>query len=90
MLKPCACQPRELALRLVLESDPHGRKYFDHHESLDDMLAVLRQLLDQAIAAAADDRTERLVGVAVVPHENYGGEDGYGHGLEPQLLAQET
>jgi hypothetical protein len=90
MLTRDAGQPRELALRLVLESDLHGREYFDHLESLDDMLAALRQVLEETIAIAAADRVERLVGVAVVPRENYGSEDGYGYGLEARLLAQET
>ncbi|MCH7686184.1 MAG: hypothetical protein IH899_05815 [Planctomycetes bacterium] len=34
------------------------------------------------IALAAQDRCERLVGIAVVPFAEYGNEGGYGFGLE--------
>jgi len=68
----------EIALRVVLESEGHGQEFFDHHETLDEMLASIQQIIDSAIL----DPCERLVGIAVVPVSEYGSDDGYGVGLK--------
>lgn len=67
----------ETTLRVVLESDEHGREYFDHYESLDEMLEGIRRLVD----SASPDGIERVIGIAVVPRQQYGDESGYGYGL---------
>jgi hypothetical protein len=68
----------EITLRVVLESEGQGREFFDHHDTLDEMLDTIRNLIDSAVL----DPSERLVGIAVVPVSEYGSEDGYGFGLE--------
>ena len=68
----------EITLRLVLQSDDYGREYFDHHDTVDEMLESIRNLID----LAAQDGGERMVGIAVVPVSEYGSEEGYGFGLE--------
>jgi len=67
----------ETALRVVLESDEHGREYFDHYGSLDEMLEGIRRM----VASAPTDGIERLIGIAVVPRQHYGDESGCGYGL---------
>jgi hypothetical protein len=54
-------QENETAVRLLLESEPHGREYFDGADSLEDMLASLKRLINDCVAAAADDGIERFV-----------------------------
>ena len=73
----------EITLRLVLQSDDYGREYFDHHDTVDEMLENIRNLID----FAAQDGCERLVGIAVVPVSEYGNEGGYGFGLEQSPFA---
>ena len=68
----------EIALRVVLESEGHGREFFDHHETLDEMLDTIKQIIDSAVL----NPCERLVGIAVVPVSEYGNNDSYGVGLE--------
>ncbi|QDT48878.1 hypothetical protein Pan258_29250 [Symmachiella dynata] len=68
----------EFTLIVVLESEGHGREFFDHHETLDEMLDTIKQVINTAIL----DPCERLVGIAVVPVSEYGSDDGYGFGLE--------
>ena len=68
----------EITLRLVLQSDEYEREYFDHHDSLDEMLESIRNVID----LATQDGCERMVGIAVVPVSEYGSEEGYGFGLE--------
>ena len=68
----------EISLRVVLESEGHGREFFDHHETLDEMLDTIRNIIDSAIL----NPCERLVGIAIVPVGEYGSDDGYGFGLE--------
>jgi hypothetical protein len=63
-----AGQENEVAVRLLLESEPHGREYFDGADSLDELLASLKRLAEKCVAAAADDGIERFVGVAQRAH----------------------
>lgn len=77
--------PDEVTLRLVLESEIHGREYFDHYGTMTELLAGLRRLLKRAAKEASKDGIERIVAVAVVPADFYGGDDdesGYGFGLD--------
>jgi len=67
----------EATLRVVLESETHGREYFDHHHSLDEMLESIRSMVD----ASSSDEVERLIGIAVVPKRHYGENSDYGDGL---------
>ena len=53
----------EITLRLLIQSDEYEREYFDHHDTIDEMLTSIRNVLD----LAAQDGCERLVGIAVVP-----------------------
>ena len=69
--------PNETTLRVVLESDQHGREYFDHYESLDEMLEGIRRMVESSLP----DGVERLIGIAVVPRQHNGDESGYGYGL---------
>lgn len=75
-------EENEVSMRLVLESEPHGREYFDHHDTLAELFESLKRLVTDSASAAADDGIERLVGVAVVPKSAYGSESGYGYGLD--------
>lgn len=77
--------PDEVTLRLVLESELHGREYFDHYDTMPELLVGLRRLLKRAAKEASKDSIERIVAVAVVPADSYGGDDdesGYGFGLD--------
>jgi len=71
----------ELTLRMVLESELHGREYFDNHDSLSEMVEALGRLVENASDEAARDGIERAVSIAVVPKTNYGDDSGYGFGL---------
>ena len=73
----------EITLRLLIQSDEYEREYFDHHDSLDEMLESIRNVID----LAAEDGCERLIGIAVVPVAEYGSEAGYGFGLEQRPSA---
>ena len=68
----------EITLRLVIQSDEYGREFFDHHDTIDEMLTSIRNVIN----LAAEDGGERLVGIAVVPVSDYGSEEGYGFGLK--------
>jgi hypothetical protein len=70
---------KELTLRVVLESEEHGREYFDQHDSLDEMLDSIRNIVQHCIDDP--DQIERIVGIAVVPKACYGDQSGYGYGL---------
>ena len=77
--------PDEVTLRLVLESELHGREYFDHYGTLAELLAGHRRLVKRVAKEAAEDNIERIVAVAIVPADYYGGDDdesGYGFGLD--------
>jgi len=54
--------PDEVALRLVLESDEHGREYFDHYDTLLEMFQGLGNIVRNT-----DNSVERMIGIAVVP-----------------------
>ena len=73
----------ETTLQLVLQSDDYGREYFDHHDTVDEMLESIRNIID----LATEDGCERLVGIAVVPVGEYGSEEGCGFGLEQRTPA---
>lgn len=72
----------EVTLRVVLESDECSREYFDHYDSIDEMVDAVRRLVESSAGCAADDGIERLVGIAVVPKSEFGTDAGYGFGLE--------
>ena len=77
--------PDEVTLRVVLESDVHGREYFDHFGTMAELAAGLSRLVKRAAKEASKDFIERIVAVAVVPADSYGGdvdESGYGIGLD--------
>lgn len=67
----------EITLRVVLESEEYGCDYFDHHDTVNEMLASIRNI----VLSAPHDGCERLVGIAMVPVGGYGNEEGYGFGL---------
>ena len=67
----------EITLRLLIQAE-YGREYFDHHDTVDEMLTSIRNVIN----LAAEDGCERMVGIAVVPVSDYGNEDGYGFGLK--------
>lgn len=72
----------EVTLRVVLESEECGREYFDHFDSLDEMVDAVRRLVESSVGCAKDDGIERLVGIAVVPKSEYENDAGYGVGLD--------
>ena len=77
--------PDEVTLRVVLESELHGREYFDHYDTLSELLAGHRRLVKRTAQEASKDSIERIVAVAIVPADYYGGDDdesGYGFGLD--------
>jgi hypothetical protein len=69
----------EVTLRVVLSSDLHGNEYFDHHDSLDEALAAVKEIVESSIKQ--NDGVERIIGITVVPKSAYGAEDGFGYGL---------
>ena len=75
----------EVTLRVVLESELHGREYFDHYDTLAELLAGHRRRVKRAAKESAKDNIERIVAVAIVPADYYGEDDdesGYGFGLD--------
>lgn len=79
--------PEETTLRVVLESEELSREFFDHHDSLNEMLDAIRNIVEEI----AGDGIERVVGIAIVPVSEYGSENGYGYRLnrvsKPKLTA---
>ncbi len=73
----------ELTLRVVLESDVHGREYFDGYDKTREIIETVERLVKSACDEAANDGIERTVSIAIVPKANYGDESGYGFGLGP-------
>ena len=67
---------KEVAVRVVLESDEFGREYFDYG-SLDRCLGGLVRVVNKSIKCAGQDGVQRVVGIAIVPRECYGDEAGY-------------
>lgn len=57
-------------LRVILDSEPYGRECFDQYETLDEMLAAVKRLVEQSQSQFAVDGIERTVGIAVVPQSN--------------------
>ena len=73
----------EVALRVVLESDPHGREYFDNYDNPDEILQAVARLVKSSASEASQDGIERVVSVAIVPKTQFNDESGYGFGLFP-------
>jgi hypothetical protein len=73
----------EVTLRVVLESDVHGREYSDDYDSTREIIKAVERLVKSACDKAAHDAIERTVSIAIVPKGNYGDESGYGCGLRP-------
>src|SRR4051812_47557002 len=71
----------EVSLRLVLESEPAGREYFDQHKTLDELFQAHRELTKEALKATKKDCRQRLVLIAIVPKADYGEDADYGYGL---------
>lgn len=76
-------QATERTLRVFLESEPHGREFFDGYDTIEELVGAVKRLTLRADAETEKDGVERIVGIAIVPKCEYGSEDGYGHGLEP-------
>ncbi len=74
----------EIAVRVYLESDLHGREFFDEYDSVDDCAAAVARLTVSAIKETLRDGVARQVGIAVVPKGEYGWSDGYGDGLDDE------
>lgn len=72
---------KQVAVRIVLQSDEHGREFFDHYVTPKQMAAALRRLTRQAIKAAENDGVSRIVGVAIVPKSEFGMSGSYGHDM---------
>ncbi len=72
----------EVTLRVVLESEIHGREYFDNYDNMTEVVEAVSALVKSASDEAGLDGIERAVTVAIVPKINYGDENGYGFGLE--------
>lgn len=60
-------RPPALRLRLFLESEPHGREYFEHYETRDKTLAAAKRLVDESIHQFGSDGIARTVGIAIIP-----------------------
>lgn len=73
---------REVAVRVALQSEALGREFFDSYESLDEIVAAVRRLVESSAEQTSEDGMERIVAVAIVPKASYGDESGYGFGLE--------
>jgi hypothetical protein len=71
----------EVTLRVVLESDLHGREYFDDYDNNREIIEAVERLVKSACDETANDGIERSVSVAIVPKANYGDESGYGFGI---------
>ncbi len=72
----------ELTLRVALESEVHGREYFDSYDNMKEVMQAVELLVKSAIDETAHDRIERAVSIAIVPKANYGDDEGYGFGLQ--------
>ncbi len=73
---------REVAVRGALESEALGREFFDNYDSLDEIVAAVRRLVESSAERTSEHGMERVVAVAIVPKTSYGDESGYGFGLE--------
>jgi hypothetical protein len=71
----------EVALRVVLDSEPTGREYFDEYDSVEELIQAAERLVKNACKLAVHDGIERIISVALVPKANYGDMSGYGFGL---------
>jgi hypothetical protein len=74
-------QTSEFSLRLVLESEVHGREYFDSCADTAEILEAVNRLVRSASEETTRDGVERVVSVAIVPKSNYGDECSYGAGI---------
>ena len=75
----------EVTLRVVLSSEAAGNEYFDSNETLDEALESVKRMV-LASVAHGDDFIDRLIGIAVVPKAEYGGDTGYGYGLSKEFV----
>ena len=66
----------EIKLRLFIEVDEHDREYFDHHDTLEEMLESVRNV----IKLARHDGVARVVGIIIVQskHRDHDDRDGLG------------
>jgi hypothetical protein len=83
-------QDTEVAVRVYLESDCYGRKFFDGYDSLRECLAALSRLARSCVEETQTDGVGRQVGIAIVPVSEYGSEDGYGYGIDEEDDAEDT
>lgn len=84
MLTFKAGKKNEIAVRVYLESDVHGREFFDEYGSLDECAEAIGRLTASAIEETQRDGVPRQVGIAVVPEADYGEPDGYGFGIDAE------
>lgn len=74
----------EVTVRVYLESDLHGREFFDGYDSVDECAAAVARLTASALKETQADGVARQVGIAVVPKCEYGQEDGYRAGIDDE------
>lgn len=68
-----AGKPSEVTVLVFLESNEFGRVYFDY-VNLDKTLAGIRRLVKSALKSSTS--IERVVGLAIIPVDCYGSDDG--------------
>ena len=54
-----------MEFQIILESHEFGREVFSGYESLDEALASVKQLAEDASECVDDDGVERLVGIFI-------------------------
>lgn len=69
----------EVTVRVVLESEEHGREYFDEYDTVEECGAAVIRLANNALRL--DDGVSRQISVVIVPKSEYGDESGYGFDL---------
>lgn len=84
MLTFKTAKQNEIAVRVYLESDLHGREYFDGYDDIKECAAAVARLTASAIEETLKDRQGRQIGIAVVPKAEYGLPDGYGDGIDDE------
>ena len=61
---------REIALRLIMDSEGCSREYFDDYDTVEAMSEAASRLTILAMQQTGKDGLERVIGFAVVPHRS--------------------
>jgi hypothetical protein len=65
MVVPSEDEGHDLDLRLLLESDVHGREYFDGYDSMKELLEGFKRLVQRACQQTLVDGVGRVVAIEI-------------------------